>query len=199
MWDEKYDAPGYLYGTEPNGLLAEHRDIFPGRRILCLGEGEGRNAVFLAAAGYRVTAIDSSTVGRRKALELAAEQGVELDYRIEDLVQFDPGREQWDGVVSIFCHLPAAARGKLHGRVVESLAPGGVFLLEAFTPDQLGRGTGGPSRSELLFGAADLERELVGLEPMRLVELERDVVEGSGHTGGAAVVQMIGRKPGGTA
>jgi hypothetical protein len=115
---------------------------------------------------------------------------------VGDLTTFDLGKNKWQGVISIFAHLPESLRQDVHRRVIESLAPGGVFLLEAYTVAQIGRGTGGPQVPELLMSAEALARELAPLEIVHLEELERDVSEGSGHTGRAAVVQLIARKPG---
>jgi hypothetical protein len=108
---------------------------------------------------------------------------------------YDVGSQRWDAVVSIFAHMPAQVRKDLHARVVTSLRPGGVFLLEAYTPDQIGRGTGGPSLVEMTMTLAGLRDELDGLELVHAVELEREIVEGAGHAGLRAVVQVIARKP----
>ena len=110
---------------------------------------------------------------------------------LEDLV-IDPGA--WDVVVSIFVHQPAELRAELHRRVAAGLAPGGMFVLEAYTPEQFGRGTGGPPDPSRLASLAELRRELEGLELLHAVETEREVVEGHLHTGAAAVVQILARR-----
>ncbi len=100
-WDEKYGAPGHYYGTEPNGFLREHHAAIPaGGRVLCLAEGEGRNAVFLAQQGYRVVAVDQSPVGLRKAQALAAERGVQIETVVADLADYRIAPGHWDGIVS---------------------------------------------------------------------------------------------------
>jgi hypothetical protein len=113
---------------------------------------------------------------------------------VADLATYviEPGA--WAGVVSIFCHLPPAIRVPLHAAVVRGLRPGGVFVLEAYTPRQLGRGTGGPSDVEIVVTLERLKREGVGLEFERGREVEREVKEGAYHTGAAAVVQVVGRR-----
>jgi SAM-dependent methyltransferase len=196
MWDKRYSGPGYAYGTRENDYLAEVADRIPVGRVLCLGEGEGRNAVFLAERGYRVTAVDASTVGLEKAERLAAERGVIIRTEVADLAAFDLDVSCWQGIVSIFCHLPPVVRADVHRRCVAGLAPGGAFVLEAFTPRQLAYGTGGPSREELLVNLATLRRELRDLRLEIAREVERDVVEGRYHTGRAAVVQLLGCKDG---
>jgi len=104
------------------------------------------------------------------------------------------GVECFDGVVSIWCHMPPKLRESLHHRVVASLKLGGVVLLEAYHPRQLGFKTGGPPVAELMMRASDLKSDFKGLHMVLLEECERQVIEGVGHTGLSAVTQMIARK-----
>lgn len=194
-WEQRFDAEAYHYGTEPNDFLRERIGSLPGGPVLCLAEGEGRNAVFLASRGFEVSSIDLTEAGVRKTRRLAVERGVSVDATVGDLATADLGVQRWSGIVSIFAHLPAPIRRNLHARVVAALAPGGVLLLEAYTPDQIGRGTGGPPIPELTMTLADLRDELKGLDITYGVELERDVVEGYGHSGVGSVVQLIARRP----
>ncbi|MGD8999340.1 MAG: class I SAM-dependent methyltransferase [Granulosicoccaceae bacterium] len=193
-WDVRYSEPGYAYGTRPNDFLREHATRLPGRRVLSLAEGEGRNAVFLAGQGYEVTAVDASPVAMRKTAMLAGQNGLAVHVHTADLADYDiePGR--WDGVVSIFCHVPPAVRATLHQQVVAGLRAGGVLLLEAYTPEQVGLGTGGPKDAGMTMTAQTLEQELDGLEILLLEETQREVIEGKYHTGTGAVVQCIARK-----
>jgi SAM-dependent methyltransferase len=194
MWDERYSSEEYAYGKTPNKFLEEHFNVIPKGYVLSLAEGEGRNAVFLARQGYSVTAVDGSRVGLQKAKKLAEENGVSLELIHADLAKFDFGENRWDGIVSIFCPLPSALRKELHKKVVTSLKKNGVFLLEAYTPDQLKYRTGGGSSADTMTTKESLIRELAGLSFKRLIELERDVVEGVYHTGLGAVVQAIAAK-----
>ncbi len=195
MWDERYSSEDFVYGTEPNAFLAAEADrIAAGGRVLTLAEGEGRNAVFLAQQGFQVTGLDASAVGLKKAERLARERGVNVTLEVVDLAEADLGEACCDAVVSIFAHLPPRLRCDVHRRVVRALKPGGILLLEAYTPEQIGRGTGGPPSAELMMSAETLLQEFDGLEFERLQECEREVVEGHGHTGTGAVVQVIARK-----
>ncbi len=194
MWNERYSAKHYIYGVEPNNFLFKKYPLIPAGKVLCLAEGEGRNAVFLAKHGYQVTAVDSSEVGLSKAARLAEKNDVQLEIVHCDLADFDPGKEEWAGIVSIFCHVPQSLRVLLHHRVVEGLEKNGVLLLEAYTPAQLLLGTGGPADAALTMTAESLKRELAGLHFSYLEELEREVVEGSHHTGTGAVVQAVAEK-----
>ncbi|NHA15763.1 cyclopropane-fatty-acyl-phospholipid synthase family protein [Thioalkalivibrio sp. XN279] len=195
MWDEKYSAEHYVYGKEPNRFLADYAVELPPGDILCLAEGEGRNAVYLAGLGFNVTAVDQSPVGMDKAQRLAAEKGVEIHTICADLADYDFGTARWDGIVSIFGHVAPAVRHKVYAELHKALKPGGILLLEAYTPDQLGRGTGGPRSADLLLTADILRAEIPGLDFLHLEELEREVIEGTGHSGLSAVVQLVARKP----
>ena len=195
-WDERYGAEDYVFGTEPNAFLVAQAGVIPEGPVLCLAEGEGRNAVWLAEQGRRVTGVDASAVGLAKARALAAARGVEIATEVVDLDDYAIGSEAWAGIVSIFAHLPRSMRAGLHRRVVAGLRPGGVFILEAYGPDQIGRGTGGPSDPEMLPTLVDLRAELAGLIVEHAWEGEREVIEGRFHTGMATVTQFVGRKPG---
>ncbi len=193
-WDERYAQQGYLYGTEPNDFLKENFHKIPMGRVLFLAEGEGRNAVFLARQGYEVTAMDSSAVAMEKADRLAHENNVSITTFVIGLEDFDPGTEQWDGIVSIFCHLPPALRKNVHAGIVKALKKGGVFLAEAYTPEQLKFKTGGPPVKELLVDLSMMRKELKGLRFIHALETERIVHEGRFHFGKGAVVQIIAVK-----
>jgi SAM-dependent methyltransferase len=197
MWDQRYSEPDFVYGTEPNDFLAASAERYlPARgEILSLAEGEGRNAVFLAQRGFRVTGVDGSAVGLAKARTLAAERGVDIQTIVADLGDFDLGVEHWDGIVSIWCHTPSALRARLHRSVVAALRPGGVFLLEAYTPEQLTYKTGGPPTADLLMTLAAVREELAGLDFLAAEEKRREVHEGKYHGGLSAVLQVIARKP----
>ena len=162
-WNRRYGESGYTYGTEPNGFLRSVVDSIPAGRILSLGEGEGRNAVFLAEHGYDVLGVDASSVGLAKAGSLADEHGVRIQTELSDIRDYPISPLAWDGIISIFCHLPASVRRTVHRRVVAGLKPGGVFVYEAYTPRQLEYGTGGPPTPELLVTLEDLRGDLQGL------------------------------------
>lgn len=194
-WDERYKADGYFYGNEPNDFLRlQTPRIIPRGEVLCIAEGEGRNAVFLAGQGHRVTAVDGSQVGLNKLTHFAAERHVSVTAVCADLSEFDMGLEKWDAIVSIWCHLPPALRADVHSRAVKALKHGGVFILEAYTPRQLQFKTGGPPVEELLMTLAALRTELIGADILHGVEVDRDIHEGRGHEGKSAVVQITARK-----
>jgi SAM-dependent methyltransferase len=162
--------------------------------VLSLGEGEGRNAAYLASLGHQVVAVDQSEVGLAKAARMASDRNLAIETVCGDLATYPIEAGAWAGIVSIFCHLPRRIRLPLYAAVVQGLRPGGVLVLEAYTPQQVGRGTGGPQDPDMLVSLADLRNELAGLEFLHACELERDVREGAYHTGAASVVQVIGRR-----
>jgi len=194
FWNNRYASPQYIYGETPNVFVAEMAPQIPTGPVLCLAEGEGRNAVHLATLGHQVTAVDQSEAGLAKARQLAAGRGVEIETVHADLVNFTIEPGFWAGIIATFAHLPPAVRNKVHAEVVRGLRPGGVFLLEAYTPAQLAFDTGGPKSLELLMTLSGLRNELAGLELLVGRELEREVIEGKGHTGRGAVVQILARR-----
>jgi SAM-dependent methyltransferase len=195
VWNARYTRADHVYGTEPNDFLAGVAGRIPPGPVLCLAEGEGRNAVHLASLGHAVTAVDQSEVALAKARKLAAARGVTIETVTADLAGYRITPGAWAGIVSIWGHLPPAVRRQVHAQVVPGLKPAGAFVLEAYTPAQLAHDTGGPRSVELLMTAAQLRAELPGLEFEILRELERDVREGTAHTGRAAVVQVLARRP----
>lgn len=194
MWDKRYSVDEYVYGKSPNDFLRENVAKLKNGKVLCLAEGEGRNAVFLAKQGFDVTALDSSAIGLKKAKELALENGVKISTVQADLNDYEFEPDTWDSIVSIFCHLPPELREKVHKGSVNGLKDSGVFLLEAYTPKQLEFGTGGPPFAELMMTLEFLVRDLAGLEFIHGLEKIREVVEGVYHSGKASVVQVIAKK-----
>ena len=194
FWNERYAATDFFYGQSPNDFVAQVADQIPAGPVLCLAEGEGRNAAFLAQHGHSVTAVDQSETGLAKARQLAASRGCSIETLVADLAHFVVTPMAWSGIVATFMHLPQPLRAQVHAGVVAGLKPGGVYILEAYTPDQLKHATGGPRDIALLMTLDMIRQELAGLDLEIAQEIERDVVEGTGHKGRAAVLQILGRR-----
>jgi 2-polyprenyl-3-methyl-5-hydroxy-6-metoxy-1,4-benzoquinol methylase len=199
FWDEKYsDQDVFMYGTDPNDFLKETLptlNLPSGANCLLMADGEGRNGVFMAQQGCKVTSVDISKEGLNKAEALSKEKGVVVTTVLADLGEFDFGTEQWDCIVGIFCHLPPPVRTRVLEAIPPSLKVGGAFVLECYTPDQLKYKTGGPPSAALFYSSKILSEAMDGtLAIERNEELVREVVEGTLHTGTAAVVQFVGRK-----
>ena len=198
MWNDRYNTDAFVYGTEPNDfLLAQFAKIPAGGHVLCLAEGEGRNAVFLAEQGYCVTAVDMSHVGLQKAKRLAESKGLHIETIVVNLSEFDFGVNRYDGIVSIFAHLPSPIRKLVHANVKAALKENGIFILEAYTERQLlTDGVGGPpaSAKDMFMSSDILSDELKGMQVNMNVELTRILNEGTYHTGNSEVVQCIATK-----
>jgi len=193
-WDARYGDHSWVFGTEPNDFLREQADQLPPGRVLCLAEGQGRNAVWLAQRGHDVTAMDQSAVGLEGARRLAAERGVRIGTVHADLAAYEIEPGAWNGIVSIYAHVDGELRARVHAQVERGLAPGGVFVLEAYRPDQIGRGTGGPSEDDRMVNLERLRRELPSLEFVLAREIDREVLEGHRHRGMSSVVQLVARR-----
>jgi SAM-dependent methyltransferase len=196
MWDQQYRTDTYVYGTAPNDYLTTNAHHLPAGNVLCLGDGEGRNGVWLAEHGWQVTAVDISPVGLTEARDLAVQRGLRADKFVTvvaDLADYELGHQRWDGIVSIFCHLPPSIRVRVHRQVRDALTAGGVLLYEGYHPNQIGR-HGGPPRPDLTPPLEDLRRDFDGLEILHATETERVLDEGNEHQGLAAVVQLAARR-----
>jgi SAM-dependent methyltransferase len=193
MWDDRYATDEYRFGTQPNRFLEDCVHLLPpGAKVLSLGEGEGRNAVYLAGLGCDVTAVDCSAVGLAKARRLASGRGVALTTVTADLNDYPIQPAAWDAIINFFCHMPTAERAPLHQRVVAGLKPGGAYILELFNPDQPRFGSGGPTDRDLLMSVDDARRELPGLDLRVARELTRRRDDADPSTPLVAVLQVLG-------
>ena len=197
FWDQQFAVEGFKYGTLANTFVCQQARHLPtAARILVPGDGEGRNSVWLAAQGHSVLAMDASIVGLQKAQAFAAERGVIIETVLADLADWQAEASSFDAVVLTYVHLSPAVRTVAHQRMALALRPGGVLLLEAFHPAQLGRSSGGPRQIDLLYSLADLRADFAGLLAEELAE-ECEVIldEGPGHQGTACVTRYLGRRP----
>lgn len=194
-WDDRYGGEEYAFGVEPNDFLVHVGEgLHPGA-VLVLGDGEGRNGVFLASKGHRVVSVDLSPVGVEKAMALAEKSGVILDARVADLADFDMGQEKWDSIVSIFCHLPSDLRKTVHESVERAMRPGGTFVLEAYNAANIGRGVGGPQDDDMTVEPGELEVQFAGWNLTVSRRVERQIDEGKYHSGVSATTQFVAIKP----
>lgn len=200
MWDERYKSDEYSYGKVPIPFLTESVKGLKAGRAICLGAGEGRNAVWLAEQGFTTTALDFSIVGLEKAEKLARERNEEIETIKADITEWDPGNRKWDLITIFFLHIPNEQREKAHRLAVSILAPGGRIVLQGFTPRQQGRGTGGPGGMKSGQGEPrfiepeELKTQFEDLEITLLEESEIPLVGGSFHTGRGVVVQCIAER-----
>lgn len=194
FWDQNFSVAGFKYGTAPNAFLVEQTHRLPsGSDVLVPGDGEGRNGVWLAQQGHRVTAMDGSAVGLQKAQALATERGVAFQTVLGDLAIWAPAPASFDAVVLTFVHLPPAIRANAHRRLAAALRPGGLLILEAFHPLQLKHSSGGPKDLAMLYTPDMLREDFTGLVEVFAWHGETELDEGPGHQGLAQVVRWIGR------
>ncbi len=196
FWNERYIAEEYVYGKEPNCFFRNfiNQKLQTPGKLLLPAEGEGRNAIFAAGHGYQVTAFDFSPDGKKKALRLAEEKKVSIEYILSDLQSFNYISAFYDLVGLFFVHQPPEIRSFLHKSVVDSLIPGGMICLEAFHTDQIHLHSGGPKSLDMLMHLDQLSEDFKSLDIIHLTKTERELDEGSYHQGKASLVQLIALK-----
>jgi len=196
MWDEKFSREGYFYGFEPNVFIESKTDLLvPGGKVLCLGEGEGRNAVYLASKGFEVTALDASAIGMTKALMMAEKRGVSFQTELLDLEHWKP-TQSYDAVVTSYLHLEEPLRTQAFQKAIKTLKTDGYFIGEFFSVNQIPRESGGPKKPSLLYTLDSLE-SIFTLDDAKIIYLEECDVpldEGNGHQGDALVIRVIIQK-----
>jgi SAM-dependent methyltransferase len=195
-WNQRFAAPGFLFGAEPNGWLREHAAVWsPGERVLCVADGEGRNSVWLAEQGLNVEAFDIAEIGVAKARSLAAQRGVAVGFSVADCDCYAWPEAACDGVAAIFVQFAdPALRERLFARMVRTLRPGGRLVLQGYTPRQLEYRTGGPPVASHLYTEALLREAFRDLDIEQLREYDADLTEGSGHHGPSALIGLVARR-----
>lgn len=192
FWNERFGRDGYFYGTTPNLYLKTAIDIFSEpKKILFLGEGEGRNALYAAQQGHSVTALDASEIGLAKTAQLALEHNVSIALEHTDLELWNPS-QTFDSIMCSFLHLCEPLRSEVFAKALHILDSGGLFVGEFFSIHQLPRSSGGPKDIALLYTAEQLQTLLSKLpcDVVELCEMETELSEGKGHNGIASVLRM---------
>ena len=194
FWNSRYSEKEFAYGTDPNEFFKEQIDkIIPGRAIF-LGEGEGRNAVYAAKLGWQVDAVDFSSAAKDKALKLAKENNVKINYAVSDLNDYDFNENDYDLIVMIFLHLPLELRTSIFSKSILSLKQNGKLLIEAFSKEQINNISGGPRSIDLLYSENDV---LSLTNDLRIETMESKAIqldEGEHHKGKADVIRFVGVK-----
>ena len=193
FWNKRYEDVEYAYGREPNSFLVQNSFKDKGK-VLCLAEGEGRNAVFLAKKGLEVTAVDISSEGIAKTLRLAKEENVTIDAICSDLSSYSFASEKWDVIVLIFAHFPPDLRNAIHSKLFNSLKSGGKVILEAYSKEQITHKTGGPTELVMLYSEEELRQDFKSFDNLTIQTQEREVNEGKFHHGLASVIQLVATK-----
>jgi len=195
-WEGRFGVPDYVFGKEPNYFLASCKPLLPrSGRALAVADGEGRNGVWLAEQGLEVVSIDFSPSAQRKAQALAKERGVTVSFLQADVHTFEYPEAAFDVVVEIFTQFSSPAeRAMKWAGMRKALKPGGLLIIQGYTPKQLQYGTGGPKEIDNLYTRAMLEEAFRGFRDLTIVEEERELHEGTSHGGMSAVISLTARK-----
>ncbi|WP_426478983.1 class I SAM-dependent methyltransferase [Chryseobacterium sp. CBSDS_008] len=198
-WDERYGTEEFAYGTAPNNYLREQLTRLTPGKILFPAEGEGRNAVFAATQGWQVSAFDISANGRNKALQLAEQQGMTIDYQVGELSALNYKEEQFDAIALVYAHFPAAIKSSIHQMLNQYLRKGGFIIFEAFSKNHLeyiarNEKVGGPKDLESLFSVEEIRADFPDYHSIELAETEIELKEGVFHNGTGSVIRFVGQK-----
>ncbi|WP_083638968.1 class I SAM-dependent methyltransferase [Algoriphagus marinus] len=199
FWDQRYSQEDFAYGKEPNEYLKSKLLDLPPGRILFPAEGEGRNAVFAAQLGWDVFAFDSSIEGKKKAEKLALENGVAIDYQVEDLEEADYPANYFDAIALSYTHFPEVKRRIFHQKLSAYLKNGGILILECFSKKHLdyqkeNPNAGGPKDESMLFDLEELKEDFKGFDFLEAYETETELTEGLYHVGKVSVIRLFGVK-----
>ena len=195
-WETRFSAPGYHFGTEPNAFLKSKAHLLrAGQNALAVADGEGRNGVWLAEQGLAVLSVDFSPTAQRKAQALAAERGVTLRTETTDITNWTWPEEGFDVIAAIVIQFaPPDGQARMFEGMKRALKPGGLLLIEGYGEKQLEYGTGGPKNISQLYTRERLERTFEDFAKIEISEYDAMRVEGDGHTGMAALVDLVGWK-----
>lgn len=199
FWEERYGAPEYAYGEEPNQFLKEQLALLPKGRILFPADGEGRNSVYAATQGWDVVAFDMSAEGKKKANALAKKFGVEVDFRVGLIQELEFPKESFDALVLIYAHFPPEFRKAWHQRLAGFLKPGGTLIIEGFSKEHLELSkknpeVGGPQNIDMLFSIEELQEDFEGFDLLECCGRTVDLSEGLYHVGTSSVIRLVARK-----
>ena len=199
IWNERYREQEFAYGKAPNLFFKEWLPKFEAGAILMPADVEGRNGVFAAQLGWKVTSFDLSEEGQAKALQLAGERYVSLEYIVGDLEQLDFEKETFDAIGLIYAHFPAEQKSAFHRKLDTYLKPGGIIIFEAFGKQHLQYVTtdpkvGGPKDIHQLYAKEEIAADFKNYETVLLKEEEILLNEGKFHIGKGSVIRFIGKK-----
>lgn len=198
-WDERYSSEAFAYGIQPNNYLKAQLEKLPVGSILFPAEGEGRNAVFAAKLGWTVSAFDISVEGQKKAIQLAKDNQVTIDYQVGELQSLSYNDEQFDAIALIYAHFPATIKSFYHKTLDKYLCKGGIVIFEAFSKNHIDYLTkdekvGGPKDVDSLFSIEEIQSDFSHYDFVELAETEIELTEGLYHNGKGSVIRFVAQK-----
>lgn len=194
FWNDKFSRDGYLYGTNPNAFIKSCESNFKkSQRFLCLGEGEGRNAIYFAKKGFEVVALDASDVGLQKLENLAKQNNLKIKTRCVDLNNWEPSKK-YGTIIASFLHMYEDEREKLFKKIESCLKDNGFFVGEFFSKNQINYTSGGPKDLDLLYSVEDFLNSFNSCIKHKVIETKTNLDEGNGHQGEASVIRVIIQK-----
>ncbi|MDN5215816.1 class I SAM-dependent methyltransferase [Fulvivirgaceae bacterium BMA12] len=198
-WEERYKDHEFVYGKDANMFFKEWLPKFEPGSILMPADGEGRNGVFAARLGWKVTSFDLSEAGQAKAWQLAKENGVVLEYIVGDLEQIQFEKATFDAIGLVYAHFSAVKKSIFHKKLDDCLKPGGLIIFEAFSKSHLTLNkrnpkVGGPKDMDMLYSEAEIMADFENYEILVLEEKEILLNEGKYHNGKGSVIRFVGRK-----
>lgn len=199
FWNSRYENLDFAYGKNPNLFFKQCIERLAPKSILMPADGEGRNGVFASKLGWEVTATDLSIEGKNKALQLAKENKVTLEYIIGDVQDLEFPKESFDAIGLIYAHFSGSKITSLHKKLLHSLRPKGTIIFEAYSKSQLENrkvnpNSGGPADIDMLFSKEDIRRDFPNFDIQILEEVEVELSEGAYHNGKASVIRFLGTK-----
>ncbi|WP_234859404.1 class I SAM-dependent methyltransferase [Aquimarina aquimarini] len=198
-WDDRYKEKGFAYGKEPNVFFKKWLSKFEPGTLLMPADGEGRNGVFAAQLGWKVTSFDQSIEAQSKALQLAKECKVSLEYLVDDLEYLEFKNETFDAIGLIYAHFSGDKKSIFHQKLHNYLKPGGTIIFEAFSKSHIhlrraNPKVGGPKELDQLFSKEEIIKDFKNYEISFLEEEEVLLNEGKYHIGKGSVIRFVGRK-----
>jgi 2-polyprenyl-3-methyl-5-hydroxy-6-metoxy-1,4-benzoquinol methylase len=195
FWNNRFKKDDFVYGKRPNVFFREQLNKCDPGVLLLPAEGEGRNAVYAARQGWEVHAFDISKQGKSKALQLAENYEVSINYTLNDFESYNLPSNNFDVIGLIYAHMHDDIRRKVHRKLIEGLKPGGKIILEAFNESQLGNSSGGPKSIDMLYSRDKLKGDFEDLNILSLQTIEAELSEGAHHKGKANLVRLLAKKP----
>lgn len=198
-WNDRFAREDFAYGVEPNNYLKEQLGKLDPGKILFPAEGEGRNAVYAARLGWKVSAFDISIEGKNKASRFAADNNVTIDYQLGELQTLHYKTGEFDAIALIYAHFPANLKSSNHRMLDGYLRKGGTLIFEAFSKKHIeylakNKNVGGPKDIDMLFSMEELRSDFKNYGIIELEEKEIELNEGHFHKGTGSVIRFVGKK-----